>query len=706
MKRLSALVLFAIFCIACTSLSFAETWYIRSDGGTRFSTNATTGQCNGKADAAYPGTGVNQACAFSDYRYLWDDRATYGVQQWVIAGGDTVIIDNTKQWRVGFDQGVSSSDVWCYGANGTFACTNPTIPAGTAAQHTRILGRNYAKCSTGNTSIPANMTQIFGGFGVGSALNLSGAQYVDVECLEITRHSECIVHGSPAYPSVCGHDGPIDDYDSDGVTTDQNTHDLLLQDLWIHGHTDRGIIGPIGGTVTANRVDIAYNGMAGWDFDDGSGTPSVNATLNFLYSTIEWNGCNQQYPIVDTYPAISCYSQSSGGYGDGIGTPADMGMNVNIDHSIFRYNTQDGEDFGHINTGNSTLSITNSLSYGNNGGQFKWGPNFYKVTFENNLEVGNCLRMSSPITGAPSTFNTNLYDYCRSNDDISFNFRQGGTAVMANNTFVSYAPATFDIQCVDESCSQSSLVFENNIVRGYDNPSTYDLGGQAGGPGGFCGAGCNGSTGVLGTFTRNHNIYYGLRGSCIANTTWGGFPGQGTDEYCEDAEFTSEPQSFTNEATLDSYNFHLTSGSPAVKNGVIVSGLLTDYAGVTYPNPPSLGALEFVGTTTTSTTPSNPTPPAQTPPAATTTSIVFTSSTVGAGFANMKTQVAAASSKGIPTGTVSLYLNGINVWGALQLDSTGSLTMLLPAGFEGIPLKAVYSGSTKFLTSTGTYLPK
>ena len=65
-----------------------------------------------------------------------------------------------------------------------------------------------------------------------------------------------------------------------------------------------------------HNIDIAYNGGAGWDFDDGNATPSVNALLNANGLIVEWNGCNQAYPGTG---AISCYSQTTGGYGDGIG---------------------------------------------------------------------------------------------------------------------------------------------------------------------------------------------------------------------------------------------------------------------------------------------------------------------------------------------------------------------------------------------------
>ena len=389
----------------------AETWFVRADGGTRFSTNASSGQCDGKADAPYPGHGTNRHCAFNDYRSLWDDQHSYGKVGWVIAGGDTVILDtNKKGWRVGFDA-AGANDPWCSGGNGATSCSNPTIPSGSAAQHTRILGRNFEHCSANSAK-----TQIFGGHGVYAALNLSGAAYTDVECLEITRHSQCVTHGDPMLPSGCHRDYPFDDYDQDGVVTDVHTHDVLLQDLWIHGHPDRGVIGAIGGVVTAERVTIAYNGMAGWDFDDGRSTASVNATLNFLDSVIEWSGCNQEYPVRSANPAISCYGQSNGGYGDGIGTPANMGMDVVIDHSMFRYNTQDGEDFGHIDTGSHKLRITNSLSYGNSGGQFKWGPNFLNVIFANNIAIGSCMRLAQPVPGTPAGFNAHLTDFCRAND--------------------------------------------------------------------------------------------------------------------------------------------------------------------------------------------------------------------------------------------------------------------------------------------------
>jgi hypothetical protein len=555
----SRLILWSLLLTLFSFSAGGETWYVRPDGGTRYSAKAPTGQCDGKTDAAYRGRGVNQHCAFNDYRYLWDDWS-YGKVAWVIAGGDTVILRGcvpnaengyTHDCRVGFDKAATAGGgyTWCVGgSNGSGGCSNPVIPSGTPVHHTRILGQNYANCSVGNAVDKSRLTQIFGGFGVWETLNLGGAQYVDVQCLEITSHAKCIVHGYPAVPKGC--QPGTDDYDSDGIGTDVHTHDLLLQDLWIHGHTDRGVIGPIGGVVTALRVDIAYNGMAGWDFDDGRATPSVNGVWNFNYSTIEWSGCNQIYPGTN---AGTCYDDINGGYGDGVGTPAGICLTANVDHSAFNYNTQDGLDLGHIDTGKCSMTVTNSTGIGNLGQPFKWGPNENPAIFTNNTVVANCMRLSAPMAGQPSGYNAHLGDFCRSRDAISFNFRQGGTALLANNTIVTYAPTSFDIACWDKGgCLASNLIFKNNIVLGYDNPKTYNFGGKSGGPGGFY------YQQPIGHVSRSNNVYYGIRDIRCSSGLF--------NERCADPRFISEPH-FSMEQDLDNFNFHLSPSTPAHGSG-------------------------------------------------------------------------------------------------------------------------------------------
>jgi hypothetical protein len=374
----------------------------------------------------------------------------------------------------------------------------------------------------------------------------------------------------------------VDDYDGSGIGTNSLTHDVTLTDLWIHGHTDRGVIGSIGANIKCVRCNISYNGMAGWDFDDGSSTPyGPNASWQFLNSQIEWNGCNQEYPIAHPFPAISCYGQSSGGYGDGVGTPAGTktGMSIVVDHSIFRYNTQDGLDLLHIDAGNNTLNITNSESYANNGAQFKWGGNFQTVNFANNIVLANCMRMSAPINGAPITFNANLQDFCRAQDAVLINFNQGSKTNFLNNTIISYSPTTFDIACGEANCSNSTLVFKNNIVLGYENPSTFNLGGKPGGPGGLYYQNNIGST------VRSNNMFLGIRGiRCITLPR---------TERCDDPKFIAQPR-FSKEQDLDNFNFHLSPSSPALHSGANLPEVRTDFDGKPRPAGASysLGALE------------------------------------------------------------------------------------------------------------------
>ena len=197
---------------------FGKTWYVRPDGGTRYSSKVASGQCDGKSDTPYSGKGANQHCAYNDFRYLWDDDSG-GVGQgaWVIAGGDTVIVRGCKalpsqqhpsspNCRVGWDMPTGNApNRWCY-AVGSYGCFNPPIPAGSASQHTRILGQNYAACNTGGATNPksyqSNLTQLFGGFSVAYTLNLQNTQYVDIQCLEITTHNGvCVTAGSPAVPA-------------------------------------------------------------------------------------------------------------------------------------------------------------------------------------------------------------------------------------------------------------------------------------------------------------------------------------------------------------------------------------------------------------------------------------------------------------------------------------------------------------------------
>ncbi len=202
---------------------------------------------------------------------------------------------------------------------------------------------------------------------------------------------------------------------------------------------------------------------------------------------------------------------------------------------------------------------------------------------------------------ARQTDNANLSDFCRSDDTLPFDFRQNSKFTIANNTIVTYSPTIFDISCWDApgqggnnaGCGGAVLNFYDNLVVGYDNPATYPLGGQQGGPGlwYFQEAAPSGSTSgeVIGTINSGNNIYYGIGHGFTCPTGYSG-------EKCVTPDFVNQPTANStsfNQTELDNFNFNLASGSPADGTGVTYTGVpALDYNGVKRPSPPSIGAVE------------------------------------------------------------------------------------------------------------------
>lgn len=537
--------------IVTAQTSATHTWFIRPDGGDRK-------QCTGKADEAYRGKGSAQPCAFKHPYYLFTND-DYDNKRWIVEGGDTVVIRGGP-YRMGY-RGPNPHDAWGSCPGDPYSCGMPPIPSGTPGHPTRLLGEQYGNCK--------QKTQLFGGYAVGAVVSLQGSKNVDVECLELTDHSQCTKAGA-GYPASegCSSSYPLSDFASAGIATDQESGNIVLRDLDIHGFTSRGIIGPIGGEFTVERVRIAFNGMAGWDFDNGSGTKNgAGSTVKASYLTIEWNGCNEEYPIQHQIPVFSCFDQDHGGYGDGIGTP-DTPLNFSCDHCTIRYNTQDGFDLLH--TSGSLISITNSSAYGNMGQQWKMGP-MQKVVFQNNLTVHNCRRLSGAFSGAPDNYNRYLSLYCRAGGDgITFYVTDGGNYILQNNSYAGYGATSYDIGCAG-GCSKANIIYQNNLNIGYKDPADGRT------PGIFYTPDV-----PRGVLKSDHNFYYNMR-SCPSGFT----------EHCTDPRIANMP-AWKGEGSLDSIDFHLTSGSPARGAGVAVQGLSADHDGTARPNSAlDIGAFQY-----------------------------------------------------------------------------------------------------------------
>jgi hypothetical protein len=472
--NLRPLTLLCAFLLGCASLSLhGATWYVRPDGGTRYSSNVKNGQCDGTADAPYPEAGINRHCAFKDVRMLYQDGSyttgsTFPGWGWIGAGGDTYrimgMIAQGVSYRVGWDS-ATTYDGWGL-AGDPYASGMPAPPSGSATQHTRILGQNAGSCAAQSAR-----TQLHGGWGAGGVLTLSGSSYVDVACLDITDFSAC---GRSGQTTACQVNGRIvSDYASNGIQFNNKSTHITLTDIRVHGLAGAGIYGAPGDGFVGTDVYILGNANSGWNADDNSGTTGVGSLLMQNFN-ISWNGCAEEYPIVDPLPYNQCTDDSSGGYGDGFGTAtvasAAPGWQVHFDHGVVSYNTQDGLDALHISGSGSTMTDTRVLAYGNEGNQLKVGG--ATTTIQNSEIVGNCAAMTTQaIPGTPSGFGSLLRDPCRAGDTaVLINVTPGDPAIFQNNTIYEAGAIGLEIEyATSNTGSANTIQYDNNIFLGFPN---------------------------------------------------------------------------------------------------------------------------------------------------------------------------------------------------------------------------------------------
>lgn len=150
------------------SFAIAATYYVRQDGG-------TFDQCTGLADAAYPGVGKNQPCAWS--HPFWAINGN-DPPSWMIQGGDTLII-HAGSYRMGIG---APNTGWCNAA-WSYGCHLPALPSGPDPEHpTRILGQGWDQGC-------ADPPELWGAERPWQIINLEGTSNAVVGCLEVTDHS-------------------------------------------------------------------------------------------------------------------------------------------------------------------------------------------------------------------------------------------------------------------------------------------------------------------------------------------------------------------------------------------------------------------------------------------------------------------------------------------------------------------------------------
>ncbi|MFU8833554.1 MAG: hypothetical protein ACNA7J_15560, partial [Wenzhouxiangella sp.] len=147
----------------------AASYYVRTDGG-----NAS--QCTGLADSPYPGSGTNQACAWSHPFMALPPLGTPRIQ-----GGDTLHI-GSGSYRMGFGAPGANN---CH-QSWPWECVMPPIPSGPSPdQPTRILGQGHLE---GCQQAP----ELWGTERAWMVVNLEGSSNVEMACLEITDRGSCV----------------------------------------------------------------------------------------------------------------------------------------------------------------------------------------------------------------------------------------------------------------------------------------------------------------------------------------------------------------------------------------------------------------------------------------------------------------------------------------------------------------------------------
>lgn len=419
----------------------AATYYVRTDGG-------TASQCTGKADLPYPGSGLQQACAWSHPFWALDGNSP---PAWVIRPGDTLLI-HPGSYRMGFGSPNTSS--WCY-AEGAFDCTLPPLPSGIDAEHpTRLLGVGWDQgCS--------DPPELWGAERSWQLINLNGTSDAVIGCLELTDHSGCVEFHADSQ-AACKRDSyPFGDWASAGIYAADSAR-VRLTNLNIHGFTGAGIRAGRLTDWTVENVRIAGNGWVGWEGDLG-GPSSNSGTLTFRGWTVEWNGCAESYP--DEQPG-HCWAQPAGGYGDGVGTAFTGGHWV-IEDSIFRYNTSDGLDLLYAREAGSDIKIRRTMAYGNAGNQIKTtGP----TLMENVLAVSNCGYFQyKPF--APDIDGSASIDHCRAGgSSLAFSLKRDDSVSIVNSTIAGQGDCLMTVECAEENSQCSGLeqvIIKNDIFQGY-----------------------------------------------------------------------------------------------------------------------------------------------------------------------------------------------------------------------------------------------
>jgi hypothetical protein len=432
------------------------------------------------------------------------------------------------------------------------------VPSGPDASHpTRILGAGW------DAGCPAP-PELWGAERADLVVNLTDASHLEVACLEITDRATCIEFHNPGDLSCggctirCERDTPpFGDWAAVGLHAEDSS-DVRLADLWIHGLAAIGVHAGRLTDWTVERVRVNGNGAAGWDGDLWDGGDDANhGELVFTEVEIAWNGCGEDWQT-DLPVVSSCWGQTAGGYGDGFAPGAGGGHWLFTDLDV-HHNTSDGLDLLYLD-GAAVTEVRRLKAWSNCG---------------NPLKVSGTLVVQDSELVADCAFFDGLaplVDHCRA----------GGNALAVN-------------------LHASSQVEVRHLTVTGEGDCLVEIGCEAGG--------CNGSESVLlanTLFLGNVDFFQPWENTCLYWWDDGALPSDpasfdhvlvwdakddpcpiGVNPVCADPQVVAP--------ALDGFDGHLLPASPAVDAGNPVYGTSRDLDRLWRDLQPDIGAYERGG---------------------------------------------------------------------------------------------------------------
>jgi hypothetical protein len=632
------------------------TWYVNtSTGGDRFSPFNGSGECNGQASTPYV-SGTNQPCPFNDGRLLWDDpHLGISQQHWTFAGGDTVIFqtntqiagsDNTTNFCNGIGGDCVPPDLPSGSSTNKTTLEGANFASCSGAKN--FINSLYLQ----QAGDPAKQVVLTAESTLGTrpfyGLGIATTQHAILRCIDLIGNGGSTTLGiflGGAIPPT-NFDNTLQDVTIEGFfdsgmkgNIGGSGQSLTLTRTTVQFNGLSGInLDPGSGQFSTGDLVTSYasifaNGCmeefpvvhasfpaavcrddTSTGYGDGFGTPTgpLNTT---------WDHALAAYNTQDGIDCLHCVNgvhimTNSQSYGNmGATLKAGPGVSATYINDIFLANCQRmSAPIGGNSTFNSLLTDWCRASDQNamvalptaqevSGGITSSGT---AVTgtgthFTTELAPGNtvacgCFPPSGARTIASITDDTHLTLSTAFPSNVTplqnLLILPSGTSSsntvlkVYHSTFVGYGPTVWDVPCqtgltvtgaagqegVDTGfCAGAAFTFEDNIIKGYTNSSSFTVSPQM--------------WGAIQPTVEDYNLYFNL------NTTYG----TGAHDLNADPLLTSQPSTpIGAESTLDSFNFSLSSSSPAKAAGLPIAGVTTDFLGVTYNvSTPSMGALQF-----------------------------------------------------------------------------------------------------------------